>query len=50
MVPAGSVAVGSNVDGRENAYRDFCFVGFPWAAREINRVTGLTSGVSAAGL
>jgi hypothetical protein len=50
VVPAGNGAVRSGVDGRENAYSDFCFVGFPCPAREMNRVTGLISGASCVGL
>ena len=48
-MPNGSGAVGSGADS-ENAYKDFCFDAFPWAAREINLVTGRTSGAFVVGL
>jgi hypothetical protein len=46
VAPGGSGAVGSTEVGRENAYNAFCLDGFPCAAREMNRVSGLTSGAS----
>lgn len=49
VVPVGTVTDVSGPVAKLKAYQNFCLAGLPSGARDMNRVTCLLSGESAAG-